>query len=1767
MVESLILLDQSEIINSAAPFDCILVTASRHINTLHQLINGLLQGTLTDKTSIISELSYEIVRSSIMSSLKENIHIETLISALESGDFKTVLPILLLQQKSLPELTLPNKFTPLHYACRHGRLDVVQSLITNCIGYTIESRDANGCTPLHTAAKYGHFNIIEYAISSLLFSNTLPCIQMEINTKLSLALMSLFQGKLKDQHTDLNGNTPLHAACMGGNLDIVQFLVNTIGCDPMSTGNCLHLAAEHGHLNVVKYLLEEVGSDVNPVDVHGKSPAYLAAEGGHLPVLKYLIEIKGADPQFKTTAEWKSDYFHMAPGRSLVHTASCEGHLNVVEYLLCSHYCSPSCQDEEHDTPLHYASYKGHMDIVVYLIDIHHCDPLCENKKKQTPLNHASFGGHLDVVRYFTAIHHSNPLVKDTYGNTPLHYAALQGKLDVVKHFIEDMKCDPNNKERLDRIPLHHASEQGHLDVVKYLVESHHCDPLCPDVWKETPLHRASYKGHLNVVQYLNALHNSNPLVKDTYGNTPLHYAALEGKLDVVKHFIEDMKCDPNTKERLDRIPLHHASEQGHLDVVKYLVESHHCDPLCPDVWKETPLHLASYKGHLNVVQYLNALHNSNPLVKDTYGNTPLHYAALEGKLDVVKHFIEDMKCDPNTKGRCDGIPLHYASEQGHLDVVKYLVESHHCDPLCPNEYKQTPLRQASSNGHFDVVQYFTAIDHLDPLMKNMIKYFLEDMESNLNANSLFYQHSLHHAAHLGRLDVVKYLIESHHYDPSYQDENERTPLHLASLEGHLDVVKYLATIHQLDPLVNDVNYNSSLNLATLNGKFEILRYFIEEMKCDPYTRGEENQTLLHQASERGHFDIVLYLVESHHCDPLSPDSELVTPLHCASAAGHLDIVRFFTIYCKSDPLVKDDYGNTSLHKAVQNNRLEVVRFYIEDIKCDPNIRGQFGSTPLHDAIISDSFDVSKYLIDSNTCDVQLSNNSGETPFRLAIKRDDLEIIKFLMTFCRLDPYTQPDRKALLKIKSPEIQKIFDEYADPLHKAVIIGDMENVTFYIERKKWSPLLQDRHGNNLLHNAAKYGQLEVAKYLTGSGLDNAEQDNYRVSCDPSIKNKCGLTAQQIASQSGHKHVESYLLRATTSLTIAKKYALSPSICILVIGNSGSGKSTLVKALSKEKNLIGKIKKVKGVVPLTAGIIPTTLQSKVFGSVSIYDFAGHEEYYASHEIILQQATQPLVLVAVDISLPATDIKKQTLYWLSILSNAASIKKHKTFHLIVVGSHADQVSSETNNSVQQIMTSAFVTCETIKYHGFILCDCRYSGSSDMKELRQKLNSVCVSIRQHITRTESDYSNRLCASLMYYLRESVSDQVPTITVSKLCNLIKELRSPGPTLVQLANLNLLIDTCDTLCSNGHLIFLPHERNMKKSVLVLNQNIMLSKVHASLKLIKQNITNDVGMLEASQLKEILSKSLRSAMPPDLAIKYLIFTQFCTEVAPDHLLSAPENLKKSVHYFFPNLVDNPRPLNMWKTEEESYTHLYTWCLKCSNPHHFFTPRFLHILFIQLLEYERYSFNPVYPIWKNGILLVHSNATRCVIEVTDQTSQLCIAMQCVKGYEYNLVQQRSTLISLIKSLKTKVCPSIELEEFFYHPQRSYPPEITAEIPMAEVAHSVIKGEPTVVTHEDRRNPQHVLLSDLLHFDSFHKLRESVLQEIYANTIASNVNVPESTLRNVYEAVKECGQLAEMLQGPAPATEHTAITYQQLHDILAKYSIFTHGNLYVRL
>ena len=1233
----------------------------------------------------------------------------------------------------------------------------------------------------------------------------------------------------------------------------------------------------------------------------------------------------------------------------------------------------------------------------------------------------------------------------------------------------------------------------------------------------------------------------------------------------MIKFIIEDMKCDPDCKSQWEGTPLHHASKNGHLEVVKYLVETHDCNPLCTDMDNSTPLHRAAAYGRLEVLSYFAITQNCSTLIRDSYNDTPLHDAALEGHLKVIKFIIEDMKCDPDCKGRFDRTPLHHASENGHFEVVKYLVETHHCNPLCTDEDYYTPLHRAAAHGRLEVLSYFAITHNCSILIRDsyndtplhdaalqghlrVIKFIIEDMKCDPDCKGQFERTPLHHASENGHLEVVKYLVETHHCNPLCTDEDNYTPLHRAAANGRLEVLSYFAITQTCSILIRDNYNNAPLHYAALQGHLKVTKFIIEDMKCDPDSKGQFERTPLHGASQNGHLEVVKYLVETHGCNPLCTDKNNSTPLHRAAAHGRFEVLTYFVITHDCSILIRDGYNDTLLHYAALQGHLEIIKFIIEDMKCDPDCKGQLERTSLHHASENGHLEVVKYLVETHHCNPLCTDTNNNTPLHVAASHGRLKVLSyFVITHnCSIlirDSYNDtPLHCAALQGHLKVIKFIIEDMkCDPnckgqlkrtsLHIASANGHLEVVKYLVETHNCNPLCTDKDNNTPLHRAAAKGHLEIISYF---GICHNVNLN--------IPNFFNITPLYYASLNGHREVESYLLRATTIKPVFQKDIISPSLSIFVVGNSGSGKSTLVKALCTETSFLGRIISVKGVTPLTAGIVPMTMNSQVFGSVNIYDFAGHEEYYASHEMIFQQISHPLVLLTIDISLPQQQkIEEQLLYWLSVLS--------ETSHVIVIGSHADQVKFKERTEIQSKVKSLLSNKSSIVYHdhGFIQCDCRYSSSDNLDKLRQALNTTCRLIQRVLAANETSKSNRLCARLMYYLKNNV--QQDTITVSQV---LKHARDSSSDFVHLEDQNVLIQTCKKLSSNGHLLFVPHHEKLENSLLVLDNKIILDKVHACLTDIKKALSNDLGIVEKNQLIAILSGSLKDIMEPEHAIKYLILTQFCTEITAEQLNCLSDSM---AFYFFPNLVSASKPDDLLPAGNLKYTHLYTWCLKCSNARQFFTPRYLHTLFIQLIKCERSEVSSDCQLWKNGILLVHSNGTRSIIEVTDQTTRVYLTIQCVEGCESQLVKQRSHLISFIKHFTKKTCPSVKVEESLLLPQVSYSPESSTQVQVSCVAHSIVNGY--------QYTPQHVRVEDLLFFDSFQAIRYQTLRKIFTHRLSDNV-VSLTTVTGIHSAVETCRELQEWFEDEAGQCRRD-MTYSQLYRELIKYSIFTDGNLYV--
>ena len=131
----------------------------------------------------------------------------------------------------------------------------------------VTSTDDCKRTPLHLACLHGHIKIVQLH-------------------KDHSHLKSICEWR------DEEGNTPLHLACSGGNAGIVELLIDS-GAD-MKAINIdkempLHIAVHRGHVHTAKFLLmKKAPTECQTVDGH--TPLHCAARKNNTEMITLLVE-------------------------------------------------------------------------------------------------------------------------------------------------------------------------------------------------------------------------------------------------------------------------------------------------------------------------------------------------------------------------------------------------------------------------------------------------------------------------------------------------------------------------------------------------------------------------------------------------------------------------------------------------------------------------------------------------------------------------------------------------------------------------------------------------------------------------------------------------------------------------------------------------------------------------------------------------------------------------------------------------------------------------------------------------------------------------------------------------------------------------------------------------------------------------------------------------------------------------------------------------------------------------------------------------------------------------------------------------------------------------------------------------------------------------------------------------------------------------------------------------------------------------------------
>ena len=722
-----------------------------------------------------------------------------------------------------------------------------------------------------------------------------------------------------------------------------------------------------------------------------------------------------------------------------------------------------------------------------------------------------------------------------------------------------------------------------------------------------------------------------------------------------------------------------------------------------------------------------------------------------------------------------------------------------------------------------------------------------------------------------------------------------------------------------------------------------------------------------------------------------------LTLLHRASQYGWMDIVIDLITKYKCDTNCKDTFGRTPLHFAASNNHLEVVRYFINEQHCDPMTRDNDGDTPLHFACRYGNLKMAQYLISEANCNPSCENSDGIAPVLYACNRSKTDIVQYLLSTGKVIPLaknkngkTPTDYKKLLPLFHGAAHNGMccdlmteDNYGDtPLHCACRLGNLLIAQYLISVAHFNPSCENNNGDTPLHYACVYRHTQIVQYLLSTG---------RV--DPLAKNKYGYTPVDDAYNSYD------LLKLFQSFPQCERdFPVHTYTKLVLTGYSGAGKTTisqliLLLANKTETGFFSWLSsgRITNVERLTAGIVPLHVESKVneVGNMVIYDFAGQQEYYSSHAAVLERIMRnsaAIFVCIVDLSQCMDKISESTHYWISFIENTCSSAQGSS-HIIIVGSNADRVKSsrelkEKSSLVESIAESRV---KQLMYGGFVSMDCRLSKTIDARHFRSLLSTS----QQAILSSQSSMS-LYCHVLYAFLRTKLK---------KTCCTLQELTSALASEKDYSyKCSLLTESLTSLSDRGLILFVQNQEHPQSSWwVVVNKEILLRVVNGTLfapdnfKQYRQ-VASNTGIVPIATLEELFPQ-----YSSEMLVGCLESMEFCHPVDPSTLQAT--NLKAisssppsgANHLFFPSLVKEHRPGNLPSPK-------FGWCLGCSDPHQFFSNRFLHVLLLRLafmfsLSSKDRSLSPSLrglerqcEVWQNGISW-KSGEGRCIPD-TSQT-----------------------------------------------------------------------------------------------------------------------------------------------------------------------------------
>ena len=237
-------------------------------------------------------------------------------------------------------------------------------------------------------------------------------------------------------------------------------------------------------------------------------------------------------------------------------------------------------------------------------------------------------------------------------------------------------------------------------------------------------------------------------------------------------------------------------------------------------------------------------------------------------------------------------------------------------------------------------------------------------------------------------------------------------------------------------------------------------------------------------------------------------------------------------------------------------------------------------------------------------------------------------------------------------------------------------------------------------------------------------------------------------------------------------------------------------------------------------------------------------------------------------------------------------------------------------------------------------------------------------------------------------------------------------------------------------NRSHLVHAEPREHPQSSWVVVEIEALLREVNGTPDLLLtisslyRQVSSNTGIVPITTLEELFPQ-----YSSEMLVGCLESMEFCHPVDPSALQAT--NLKATTlsppsganHLFFPSLVTEHRPGDLPSPR-------FGWSLGCSNPHQFFSNRFLHVLLLRLaftfplaskdrlLSPSLCGLERQCEVWQNGICWKSVSGVSTIVEIVDLNRWVIVL---VSEKTRNAAKTCSSVIRMILDLQHQLCSAV--------------------------------------------------------------------------------------------------------------------------------------------